>query len=467
RPSPAQIATALPPKHGTRPVWQLGSLATDISERECAAEQLTADSRTDTPVAPTRRGLIAKLAAGGAVLAGVSGTAAWWLARDDSPSRPKQADRPREKTPPPPPKPWDAKPLTPSQYRQGIAPPTLWGPQAGPGENPEAFPPALLHDLVVVQGSAEIAAYDVTDGGLKWRVDCNTMARYFALSDDLVVCLPLGSGGLMAVDRTTGKNRWPEGTLRTSESDVLLGQFIVTVDDTTVYFCAMSPSSGDHVIHLCAFDVPSRTVRWHVPTPVEGRTDPLIGAAGDGYLVVSGFDCAAAALDSRTGKTVWKLPKQGMGQYALLPAISEGVVYMGGSSLTARRLRDGKQIWSLPTDSEPGHTYGGWGPPTLDGDALYASDGTKISRRDKRDGRTDWTHDLKNDVTFVPPVVQGNSVWTVINTANRYSAAAVHRDTGKHAWTYSRGRTPFWSIAGAGNRVFVVDDGSLTALPVF
>ncbi|MER6145584.1 PQQ-binding-like beta-propeller repeat protein [Streptomyces sparsogenes] len=466
RPSPEQIATvmATPPgtKRGAKKAWQLGVLAADIKRREAAAKQLISLPAVPTPSAFSRRRLVTALAAGGGtVLAAGGGGVAWWLLSKDGGSG--EGNRPREAESTAPPKPWDAKRLTASDYEDGTAPPSLWGPQDGPSL--VVLQPLPIRDLVVVhEGDWTLGAYKVTDGTRKWGVECGTLAHYVAPSDELLVTVRSvardGLGKLLALDPATGKKKW---TAAVNAVDV------IAADAESVYFAAATDLIRRDVSLLRAFDIASRTTRWSVPMPVEcSSSSPPKAATGSGRLVLCGRNGKVVTLDARTGEQVWTLPRQAAAFYPIAPAISEGVVYLGGKSLTARKLKNGDEIWSLRATSDIRKNVGGWGAPALDGDALYALDGTEISRRDRRDGKVDWTHSLEGDVVppLYPPLIHGKSIWVQADITGRGGIDVLHKDTGEPAWTYARDERGDWAMAASGNRVFLVNSGRLTAMPV-
>ncbi|MDX3233440.1 protein kinase domain-containing protein [Streptomyces sp. ME19-01-6] len=467
RPIPAQIAAACATSSGTKPsakkIWQLGELAADIKQREAAAKQLISVPDVRTPSAPSRRRLITALAAGGGtVLAAGGGGLAWWLLSKDGGQG--EARKPSEEESTAPPKPWDAKRLTASQYEDGTTPPSLWGPQEGP--SPVVVQPLPVRDLVLVHdgGSTTLGAYNVIDGKRKWGTDVGSYARYVAPSDELVVTVgpvTVGrTGRLLALDSATGEKKW------TAPADAV---HVIAADAESVYFTARRDWRQSDVSLLGAFDMASRTTRWTVPMPVECTlVTPPEAATDSGRLVLCGQNGKVVALDTHTGKQVWTLPRQAVAILPIAPAVSKGIVYLGGKSLTARKLQSGEEIWSLPAKSEFKKTYGGWGAPVLDGDALYALDGEEISRRDRRDGKADWTRSLGDVLQQLdPPVVQGKTVWANVHSLDSGGIAVLHKDTGKPAWTYARDGSGGWGMAASGNRVFLVHGGKLTAMPVF
>lgn len=471
RPIPAQIAAvfATPPstKRGAKKIWQLGELAADIKQREAAAKRLITTPEAPSPSAFSRRRLVTALAAGGGtVLAASGGGAAWWLLSKND--EPREARKPSEEESTAPPKPWDAKRLTASQYEDGTAPPSLWGPQSGP--SPLVVEPLPVRDLVLVQeGSDTLTAYNVVDGTRTWgKENSGWHARYVAPSDELVVTVgpitddPMGQ--LLAFDSATGKEKWAAPANAVN---------VIAADAESVYFTARSDMIRRDIRRdinlLRAFDIASRTIRWTIPMPVECTSaTPPKAATDSGFLVVCGQKGKVVTLAARTGKEVWTLSRHTVAVVPIAPAISKGMVYLGGKSLTARKLQDGKEIWSLPAKSKLNKTYGGWGAPTLDGDALYALDGEEMSRHDRRDGKADWTRSLGEVLQQLdPPVVQGKTVWANAHNLDSGGIAALHKDTGNPAWTYARDGKGEWGMAASGNRVFLVHNGKLTAMPVF
>ncbi|MER7795280.1 serine/threonine-protein kinase [Streptomyces sp. NPDC097640] len=469
RPLLKQIITVFAPPPGTKAsakkAWQLGELAAEIKRRETAAKQLIGSPpRVRTPSELPRRRLITALAAGGGtVLAAGGGGVAWWLLSRDGGSG---KARPTEAESTAPPKPWDAKRLTASEYEDGTAPSSLWGPQNGP--SPLAIQPMPVRDLVLVQegGSSTLGAYSVIDGTRKWGAEnAGWRAQYVAPSDELVVTVgPITGdpeGKLLTLDSATGEEKW------TAPANAV---HVIAADAESVYFAASTDLIRRGFNLLRAFDIASRSMRWTVPIPVEGGASsyPPKAAAGSGRLVVCGQNGKVVALDTRTGKEVWTLPGQAMAIEPIAPAISKGMVYLGGKSLTARKLQDGREVWSLPARSEVGKNSGGWGAPALDGDALYTLDGAEISRRDRRNGEADWTHSFGDVIPpHHPPVIQGRSIWAQEHITSSGGIAVLHKDTGKPAWTYTGEGRGDWAMMGSGNRVFLVNGGSLTAMPVF
>ncbi|MFD8157073.1 outer membrane protein assembly factor BamB family protein [Streptomyces malaysiensis] len=433
RPGLDWIGPALAPPRGADRAWRSGPLAQDIARREADARRMAA--LPGGRPAPSRRRLIGTLAAGGAVLAAGGGGVAWWLLRGDD----AEAGR----------RPWEAEPL--ARYDEGTAPSPLWGPvDVGSVGAAEARMPAPLPVRDVVVASAEggrLRAYDVRTGRPRWTSRAAGLTgRTLAVADDTVLAVD-GKGVLHALNAQDGKGRW-----KAAAADVAT---LLAVDDKAVY----AVTRGGE---LRAVALTSNKPLWTVPSPVRtSEKSPAAAAAADGHLVICGDDGRVVALDTARGKTLWGPARHGT--TALAPAVADGTVYLGGRSLTALTLSTGERKWAQPSGGGRG-----WGAPVVAEDVVYAVDGTDLSARRTDDGTDAWTLTFASeDSPQDAPVIAGNSVWAGAGQAGSRGVAAVDTRGGRLAWPYSQGTEGRWALSAAGNRVFMLHNGTLTALPVF
>jgi hypothetical protein len=158
----------------------------------------------------------------------------------------------------------------------------------------------------------------------------------------------------------------------------------------------------------------------------EGRP---VGMAMDGRLVVSAAGGEVITFDTMDGRKVCERRRQA--EQALFPAHQDGVVYLGGRTLAALRIGDGKELWPHRLDPGTGKTLwrrgGGNGPMRTQGAGVRIVDTNELS-----------------------PQVSG-----------------LELESGRLRMRYGAGEDNRWGIAVGGNRVFVHDSHSLTALPVF
>ncbi|MBL1102343.1 protein kinase domain-containing protein [Streptomyces coffeae] len=431
RPALDAIARELAPPRAADRAWRTGPLAEDIARREADARRMATLPGDEAP-GPSRRRLIGGLAAGGAVLAAGGGAGAWWLLdHDDS-----QAET----------RPWAAKPL--AHHQEGSAPTPLWGPvDTGLSDPDDEITPLPVHDLVVVAATGRrLRAYGVRDGGKRWTsAVAGLTGRPLVLFDDTVLIADT-HGAVRALSAEDGKERWAAAP---ADAATLLA-----VDDKAVF---LATRGG----RLRAVSLATRSTLWTVPSPVRLRGGrPAAGAAAKGRLVVHGSDGQAVALDTRSGRTAWGPRRHGT--TAVAPAVDGDTVYLGGKALTALTLATGERKWTHTATGDLG-----WGAPALHDGVVYAVDDTDLHARRADTGAAEWTVTVGPEVhPLDPPVAEGRSVWAVVDSTGRRGVVAADTREGRIAWPYSQGSDGAWRLAGADNRVFLLQVGQLTAMPV-
>ncbi|MFD5385961.1 PQQ-binding-like beta-propeller repeat protein [Streptomyces sp. NPDC127074] len=433
RPGLDWLGQALASPRGADRAWKSGPLAQDIARREADARRMAALPGDRT--GPSRRRLIGTIAAGGTVLAAGGGGVAWWLLRGDE----AEAGG----------RPWEAEPL--SRYDEGTAPQPLWGP-VRVAETSDADLPAPLpvRDLVVVATpSGALRAYDVRRGERRWTSErtAATTARMLAASDDVILTADT-EGALLALSTKDGRKRW---SAQGADAAVLLG-----ADESAAYVATRGGG-------IRAVDLTSHSTLWTVPAPVRTSAKaPPEAAVAEGRLVIHDPDGSVAALDTRTGRTAWGPHEQGP-TTALAPVVADGVVYLGGKSLRALALVSGEEKWA-----RAGQGGSGWSAPAVRKGVVYAVDGSDLSARRADDGAEMWTLPFAaDDRPLDAPVAEGGTVWAAVDMRGDQGVVAVDVRSGSIAWPYAPGAEGGWRLAAAGNRVFALESGTLTAMPVF
>ncbi|MFJ1550214.1 PQQ-binding-like beta-propeller repeat protein [Streptomyces sp. NPDC088246] len=442
RPHPSSLIQTFAPPRGAHRLWKQGILGRQIKEHETRTHQLTALAGTTVPGAkPSRRLFLTSLAAGGAVLALGGGATAWWLTR--GPDLPDAADAE------------PAKLLTSGEYEPGTPPKPLWGPLKAAAPSASMLLP--VRDVVMFAGpSGGLTAHRVTDGRQKWSLpEVSPPAGFLRLTADQFVAAD-ADGNVLAFDASTSEPRWSvpakaERLLATAPDAALV--YVLTKDG-----------------EVAAVDTEARKVRWIAEAPAGIVIDPAaVAGAGPGRLVVCTADGHYFALDSADGNNAWQLG--GHARTALTPAIEERFVYVGGKSLLALDLQSGDEVWSAASQSlNPDQD--GWGSPAIADDHIAAIDDGRLYRVDKASGSeadVSWPDGTLPSRT--PPVVQGNTLWIVEGgTSSGVSAfgnVPGGESDGRLMWTYEPESEGPWHMAAAGNRVFLLNKGSVVALPVF
>ncbi|MBM7437772.1 serine/threonine-protein kinase [Streptomyces sp. HB132] len=443
RPHPSAVIQAFAAPRGANRLWRSGVVGRQIKEYETRAQRFTTLPNTVVPEArPSRRRLLASFAAGGAVLAVGGGATAWWLNR--GPGLPEAADAA------------PAKLLTPDEYERGAPPTPLWGPLKAAAPSASVLLP--VRDVVMVAGlSGGLTAHRVTDGRQKWKLpQVSPSAGFLRLTAGEFVAAD-ADGNVLAFDASTGEQKWSvpasaRRLLATAPDAELV--YVLTKDD-----------------EVAAVGTEDREVRWTAGAPAGVVVDPAsVAAAAPGRLVVCTADGSYFALDSANGEAAWQLG--GHAGTALTPAVEGRFVYVGGKSLLALDLETGDEVWSASSQSlNPDQD--GWGSPVTTDDHIAAIDDGRLYRVDKASGTDSglisWPDGTVPSRT--PPVVQGHTLW-IVEGGTSSGVSAFGNNPGSESdgdlmWTYEPDSEGPWHAAGAGNRVFLLNRGSLVALPVF
>ncbi|MFF1683587.1 MULTISPECIES: PQQ-binding-like beta-propeller repeat protein [unclassified Streptomyces] len=440
RPTPGQITAAFEEPRGARRVWRQGPLAEAIKEREAGVRQLTTQVSPEATPNLTRRRLITGFAAGGTVLVAGGGGTAWWLGAQ------KKKETEQRKDPfyiPPPAR----RPKARLDTGAGGLPPSLWkAPDVTDGAHGGLLP---VRDVIVFGAlSGGFTAHDVRNGKRRWTVpEAQVKAGCLSLSDQLIA-LTDKRGTLRTFVASTGRPKW---TCASAEAKAL-----VAADDEAVYVL----TENDQLRSIGRSDA---KIRWTTKFPAEYRGKIQYQAViGNGLLVFTGDDGGILTMATSDGHPVWSFPQKT--NLSVAPAVHNGVLYLNGETLTARRLNDGKKLW----ESHPAYQLGAraWGPPLVHGDSIYANEGDHTRRILLKDGSEGWST-LGEASYFSPVLRQGSGLWAYLYREDSAQISTMKIEDGKAAWAYNLPKTDYIDVAADGNRVFVQHDSSITALSVF
>ena len=156
---------------------------------------------------------------------------------------------------------------------------------------------------------------------------------------------------------------------------------------------------------------------------------------------------------------------------ALTPAVEERIVYVGGKSLLALDLESGDEVWSA-TSNSLSPAQDGWGAPPSIPAAPSSPSTTAASTGSTRPGpgterRVAGRHPSVPHTTGRP----GQHLW-IVEGGTSSGVSAFGNSPGSESdselmWTYEPESEGDWHMAAADNRVFLLHEGSVVALPVF
>ncbi|MGW8695993.1 protein kinase domain-containing protein [Streptomyces eurythermus] len=461
RPAPEAIAHAFAPPPGADRVWRSGALAEEVRRRERALHELTTLPGTGvTPRGASRRRVLTALAVGGPVALAGGGAATWWFLRgsgEDPFDIPPAAATPK------------ARLLSAEKgdYVLGQAPAPLWSRPSAIGSGSPA--PLPVRDVLVVgDPKGGITAHGVVDGKPRWSApEARAKGRFVSLSDRLIAAVD-GEGTLRTFVASTGAPKW------TAPAEAVS---VLAADAEAVYVVTRDG-------RLRAVGRSDARIRWTAKPGTDlGAAGTARGVAARGVLAVATEAGHVLAVDTRTGRQRWLLRDQDDDRPAI--TASGGTLFVSGSPyFTARRITDGKQLWRPDLRRADG-TKVFWGPAAVHGPYVFAAALGAPLRFDMKDGKqSGWPYDLQQLCDpYSPLVVQGHGFWSVavnakegavnvLNVADGPDGGSLSRDPdsmlNKTTWSFRVIKNPddYWLTADA-NRVFLVDGGTLTALPVF
>ncbi|UNZ21638.1 serine/threonine-protein kinase [Streptomyces sp. 891-h] len=444
RPSPEEIAAGLAPSRHVVLPWRTEPWAHEIAAREETARR-AATFPGDPPGrrdGTSRRRALALMSGGGALLATLGGGAYWLGAGRQQENA--ESTKPTGNS-------WQAE-VRPEPTTQGETPQALWGPtKAESGTKGAATVLRCARDVVLVGGEEGLHAYGVMDGKPRWNLqEADAAAGCLTVSDALALSVDR-NGRLLGIRPRDGQQLWST----TADAAHLLAS------EGAAAYCVTRDG------RLRAVNLKHRETLWTVRSPARStEDDPVRATAAHGLLVLCGTDGTVTAVRTRTGRRAWTV--RGQSDSALLPAIHGRTVFLGGRSLIALGLGDGKKKWSRPSDSPSKQDAPGWTAATVSGAALYAADGTELRKIALSDGRQIWGCPLPIDLPPTdPPVVQARSVWIALDRSGGAGVMAVRARDGSSAWRYGAGPEGKLLLTAADKRVFVLRGEELTAMPVF
>ncbi|MET8244667.1 serine/threonine-protein kinase [Streptomyces sp. NPDC005202] len=433
--------------------WRQGPIAHDVKARERRLHELSTVPGTSALGTLPRRRLLRALAVGGSVTAMGGGTAAWWFWKS---GRDPFAVPPAVKTP-------AARLLSAERgnYVLGETPEPLWSRTSVLGDDSPA--PLPVRDVLIVGNpKGGVTAHSVVDGKPRWSApEAVAERRYLSLSDRLIATVS-GKGTLLTFVASTGEPKWK------APADV---SYVLAADTEAVYAVT---NDG----RLRSVGRSDAKIRWTAKANADlGLTGAARGLVARGILVVTTATGDVLGIDTRDGRTAWALRDQADDRPKA--AVSGRSLFVSGRYFTARDISNGQKLWSPDLRRRDGAKVF-WGPSVVHGPYVYAAALGAPLRFDISNGKeSGWAYDLLLTCDpFSPLVIQGNGFWSVavneteggVNALNLAEApdSDPNSTQSNTSWTFRIIKNPknYWMTAD-GNRVFVMDGGSLTALPVF
>ncbi|MFC7237767.1 PQQ-binding-like beta-propeller repeat protein [Saliphagus sp. GCM10025317] len=265
-------------------------------------------------------------------------------------------------------------------------------------------------------------------GSERWRTRTTVAQSSPAVAEGLV--LVGGHGGpLLALDATTGEQRWSFGNSSYYEGSP-------TVADGTVFTAARAPEGG----LIFALNATDGSVEWSVEADVPGSPMEVTGVAvanGVAYFGV-GTDASEGALyavDANTGDQRWRvdLPRAGRNPGNLsTPTIDDGQVFFATNNALFAFTPDGTERWREELSGFTPRFFTEQSPAVADG-SVYFLDGDGLIAVDSATSDRQWRFAPSSVTVSSSPVLVDGAVYVGTEAAGIY---ALDPDTGDPTGQY-------------------------------
>lgn len=265
---------------------------------------------------------------------------------------------------------------------------------------------------------------DTPIGEVKWKFETKRTIYSNPAVVEGVVYFGSGDHYLHAVDAETGQEVWEFKTEGVIQSSPRLVGDLVYIGSKDKYLYAVDRQTGQEV--------------WKFKAGGPVISAPAIAAGlvyfGNGCLIFcergGDSDHYLYALDSQTGREVWKFKTSGI--IDLDPVVANDIVYFGSSDgyFYAVEAQTGQELWDFQTDGEI-HSS-----PVLAGDMVYfGSNDSYLYALNNQTGQELWRFKTKGVVVPSPAVADG----TVYVGSRDHYFYAVDAATGQEKWKFKTG----------------------------
>ncbi|MDH6123142.1 serine/threonine-protein kinase [Kitasatospora sp. GP82] len=404
-------------------------------------------SASPTVPRPSRR---AFLFGGGAVAVAAVGGTAWALTRGHSPS-PSPAPSPTGTAPQPVPK--QSRPA-------GVAPQPLWTYDAQ--GRLTSRPPLVVGGSLCPQGEG-LVALDPTTGKEKWaRRD--VPAIVLVASKQMVITQ--ADTQLVGFAADTGVPRWTFAG-KDMKGDSLTPDGLLGADDHAVYTLAdLSPAGvmfGDMTFGVTALSLDTQQELWFQERQ-KSATPFVEGLAAAGNVYYTDNQNNLVARSGQDGKQIWFVDTGVPAAYPAAADATQAYCLTGRTGLQAVRLTDGKQQWKITVPSDEKRMFT---PVLAANGVVYGSDGTpSVCGWDAATGKELWRCALPKSVSVMtPPVLVKDTLFVPGGFGG--GVFAVDIKAASVRWTFSVEGTSGddWYLSTDGERLFAQFGPHIYALP--
>lgn len=347
--------------------------------------------------------------------------------------------------------------------RDGQGPKPLWTKSVSAqsyGDNDEL----VAVDGVVVASGDPLTALDAATGRPKWSLEGGAIPGAPLLLGNGTLYLASGKydGTVAGYDPASGKETW-----RSHLGKEYRQPQPIAVDEKQVYVIAeiLENDGSSHTNVIAALDSATGRVVWKEQRDLGTEQGGVHAAVQGRHLVYTDFKKNLTVRDTATGEQVWtqKTTKTSFGVFAVHQDL---VIVPQGRRLQAFNLADGVEKWSLRTEE-----FDTFRDPTVVEDSLLVADSARtLWSVEPRTGKETWRSKALAEADVQVPrqfVKVGDTLYGATDLDKKGGVHAFDAATGDLRWTFNdkSGDSHAWIVATDGKYVFALHGKQLHALP--
>ncbi|WP_329386391.1 PQQ-binding-like beta-propeller repeat protein [Streptomyces sp. NBC_01716] len=348
--------------------------------------------------------------------------------------------------------------------QDGQAPKPLWTKPISAqtyGDNDELV---AVNGVVVATGEP-LAALDGATGKPKWSLEGGAVPGAPLLLGNGTLYLASGQydGTVGGYDPASGKETW-----RSHLGKEYRQPRPIAVDEKQVYVIAeiLEADGSSYTNVIAALDSATGRVVWKEQRDVGTEQSGVHAVVQGRHLVYTDFKKNLTVRDTATGKQVWtqKTTKTSFSSFAVHQDL---VIVPQGQKLQAFNLSDGVEKWSLQTEK-----FDTFKEPTVLEDVLHIADsGRTLWSIEPQTGKKIWQSKALAEANAQVPrqfVKVGGTLYGATDLDKQGGIHAFDAKTGALRWTFNdkSGDYHAWIVATDGKHVFALHGKQLHALPV-
>ncbi|MGW7356048.1 outer membrane protein assembly factor BamB family protein [Streptomyces sp. NPDC054802] len=360
--------------------------------------------------------------------------------------------------------PGGGKPSEGAAAEDGRAPEPLWTRQTAAktyGDNDEL----IATDGLVIASGQPLDALDGASGEKRWSLADGATPGAPLLLGNGTLYLASGryDGTVAGYDPASGKETW-----RSRLGKEYRQPRPVAVDDEQVYVIAeiLEEDGSSHTNVIAALNSRTGKVVWKEKRDLGTEQTGVHAAVRGRHLVYTDFKKNLTVRDTATGRQVWthKTTKTNYGVFAVHQDL---VIVPQGRELQAFNLADGAVKWTVRTEQFATFKE----PAVVEGTIYTADSGKTLWALDPLSGKEIWQATGLADAGAPVPrqfVKAGGTLYGATDLDKRGGIHAFDAKTGALRWTFNdkSGDYHAWLVATDGQRVFALHGETLHALPV-